>query len=244
MEELCEVCQQPRGKKKKRFCSVECKYKADYQNLSRPKKIVSCVTCNIDFETSKFSGFKKCSNCLAATTHQHVCGVCQKPYEYIRKKKYCSIMCQEVNKLKIAELRRNDPIHARSKLFGTLGEAAVMKDLITKDFVVFKEFGDRSRIDLIAEKNGALSRIQVKAKHLNRGMFALEKGKSGPGYSYIYRKEDIDIFAVYVFEIDKVFYIPIETFNEQSSLTLRVTPSLNNNQKNIHLADDFKNFPE
>lgn len=53
------------------------------------------------------------------------------------------------------------PMHNKRK--GNIGELAVALELANHEYSVFTEQGDISKIDLVAEKDGVLIRIQCKA---------------------------------------------------------------------------------
>jgi hypothetical protein len=136
-------------------------------------------------------------------------------------------------------------MHNKNK--GTLGELAVAKDLSCKGYGVFKEFGDLSKIDLIAEKDGKLIRIQVKCRTVYRGAVEVDTRKSGPGgYSYRYDKNQVDVFAVYVPSEDKIAYINAANLldNYKTTMTLRIYPVKNGQKKGVNIFSEFSNFEE
>ncbi len=125
------------------------------------------------------------------------------------------------------------------KHLGTLGEVAVAKALMLAGLHVFVEFGDLARVDLIAldPRDGRLYKIQVKTIHNRTGAIRVKRSKVGPNYSYTYRPEDFDILAIYLPESDQIAYLKSEEL--QRSLTLRVDPAKNKQQRGIRWFRDY-----
>ena len=128
-----------------------------------------------------------------------------------------------------------------SKMKGNLGEAAIVKDLIKNGFAVFKELGDLSKTDLIAEKNNKLIRFQIKAATSKNGKITFDTRKAGPNYSFRYELDQVDAFAFYCLDTDQVGYITTNKFLEsKSTKVFRLTPPKNTNQwrsKTIYFKD-------
>lgn len=129
-------------------------------------------------------------------------------------------------------------MHSKQK--GNIGEARIAADLMENGFSVFSEMGDLSRIDLIAEKDTRLFRIQVKAITENAGKVVLSNRKSGPGYKFKYSETDVDIFAVYVLGTDKIAYVSGKELCEMDAgITLRLEPAKNGQTKGVNLFSEF-----
>lgn len=95
---------------------------------------------------------------------------------------------------------------------------SVVKELHKLNLNVFSELGDLSKIDLIVETENKLVKVQVKYARLNHGRISLSVRKSGPnGYRYNYTESDVDVFAVYCPDTDKVYWIPAKHACEFSS---------------------------
>jgi len=128
---------------------------------------------------------------------------------------------------------------------GALGEHGVIKYLLSKSLPVFKSICDNSRIDLVTEVDGKLVKIQVKTTSSKDGKAWLYTKKSclNRKYNYSYEEGDVDVFALYVDDIDRVFFISSkEATKNTSSFTLRFTKPGNNQVKNINFADDYLDF--
>ena len=132
-------------------------------------------------------------------------------------------------------------MHNKQK--GNIGEAATILRLAQLGYNVFKEVGDLSKIDVIAERDGKVIRIQCKCVKPKNGMLQLSLKKSGPGYQYKYKSTDIDYFALCNIETSEVAFIPSSIVNENgSNLNLRLVPSKNNQVKNVKFFSEYLNI--
>jgi hypothetical protein len=130
-----------------------------------------------------------------------------------------------------------------SKLKGNIASTTTVLELQKRGFNVFSEIGDYSRIDLIAEKNSILRKIQVKYANSSRedGVAILRLEKSGPnGYRYTYDENDIDWFAVYSPITEKVYWVRSKIACKNNSMfKIRFLPPQNNQTSGVNLAENF-----
>ncbi len=132
-----------------------------------------------------------------------------------------------------------------SKHKGTLGEIAVTKHLLQQGYSVFTEVGDLSRTDLIVLVDSVPIKVQVKSCMAKDGAVEVPSKKSGPGYAYRYKLEDVDVFAVYVPNHDLVFYVSArEHLVNATSSKFRVNRPLNFQKKKVRFASDYVNFKD
>lgn len=132
-------------------------------------------------------------------------------------------------------------LHTKTK--GMIGEFAIAKDLAEKGFSVFREIGDLSKIDLIAEKESKLVRIQVKAITEKNGKITVYSKKNGPNYSFSYEDKMIDVFAIYVLNHDSIFYVSAsELCQAKSALIFRWSDTKNGQKKNVRFWYDYTDF--
>ena len=83
---------------------------------------------------------------------------------------------------------------------GTLGEIAVCKELIQLGYSVFVEFGNHSKVDLIAlDKEFKTYKIQIKATKSKNEIVEVYSTKNclNPKYNSTYTIHQVDVFAVY-----------------------------------------------
>jgi hypothetical protein len=124
-----------------------------------------------------------------------------------------------------------------TKRIGDRSEIEVMAGLNRAGYAVFVPFGENHRFDLIASKDGTLSRVQVKTGRLRRGviLFACwsshshRKGPSVRTYA-----GEIDYFAVYCPDVDRVFMVPIG--DVRTSGALRWLPTKNGQNSRVRWA--------
>jgi len=129
-----------------------------------------------------------------------------------------------------------------SKIKGTIGELTIARDLQLNGFNVFKELGDLSKIDLIAEKDNKLIKLQVKTLTSKNGCVTLVSKKSGPNYSFRYKLQDVDIFSVYILDLDLIGYISAKELLSQKTLTLRVIKPKNGQCNKIRYIHEFRDI--
>lgn len=104
-----------------------------------------------------------------------------------------------------------------TKHIGTIGELAVAEELMRRGWEVFTEMGDNSKIDLIANKDGLLRKIQVKTVEFSDcGWVFVRKSKITNGIRIEYLRKDIDLFAIYVMDKDAVAFVPFSKFKKKS----------------------------
>ena len=107
---------------------------------------------------------------------------------------------------------------------GNIGEAKLLWEFVKKQIPVYTQFGDSEKVDIVADFNGKLNRIQVKtSEKVNDGRISwnikgttLVKGKL---VNHKYTKEEVDYFGLYNLETDLLLLIPIESITCQTSIT-------------------------
>lgn len=129
-------------------------------------------------------------------------------------------------------------MHAKKK--GNIGESAVILDLIRQGYDVFTEFGDNSKVDLIAlDDDGIPFKIQVKYIEPKNGKIVIHAKKSGPNYKYKYTTKDVDWFAVYIPGPNICVYIPAQKVCK-GSFTIRYEERLRNMGDKVNWAEDYR----
>ena len=101
-----------------------------------------------------------------------------------------------------------------TKQIGNIGEAKVLSEFVRLGIPVYLPFGDNEKADLIAEFNGKLNKIQVKSSQKiieDKVRFSLVSSTihRQNGVKHIYTENEIDYFALYNLERDKVYLISI-----------------------------------
>jgi hypothetical protein len=133
-------------------------------------------------------------------------------------------------------------MHSKNK--GNIGELATATQLSKLGYKVFKEIGDLSKIDLIAESpSGELLRIQCKAVNIKNGVAQLFLRKSGPNYSFKYVKSDMDVFALIRLDTLEVAWIPSSVLDKRScTFSLRVSQAKGGNDKGCRYFSEFSDL--
>ena len=52
--------------------------------------------------------------------------------------------------------------------------------------------------------------------------------------------DEIDAFAAYCAELDRCYFLPLDTFGERSAIQLRLAPARNNQAAGVNWAKDFE----
>ena len=128
------------------------------------------------------------------------------------------------------------------KARGTIGETAIALELLKLGFNVFTEYGDLSKIDLIAEKHRKLFRIQVKSTTIRNNVVKLYTKKSGPNYKFEYHKDDIDFFAIYCEDTTAILWIPTSVALKCKNCMYIRNIEPKNNQHNVHMFNEFNSL--
>ena len=130
---------------------------------------------------------------------------------------------------------------AITKQKGDIAEAFVTFLLKKNGFTVLIPWGEDNRYDLVSEKNGVFKRIQVKYVSTRNG--GLEVAiRSVNNYNIIhYSSKDIDIIAAYSPEQNKVYLIPLNSVKNRSQVKLRLTPTINKQNKYVTMATKYEN---
>lgn len=130
-------------------------------------------------------------------------------------------------------------MHKKTK--GSIAEMEVASRLLQKGWNVLFPFGENNRYDLVAEKGGKFTRVQVKYVTPKNG--SLEVGcKSSNNWTVDkYTADQIDFIAVYNSKTGDVYFVPSSKFNS-SSIKLRLNKTKNNQKIGIKQAKDFLFF--
>lgn len=127
---------------------------------------------------------------------------------------------------------------------GNYAELRVLADLVRLGYTVSIPFGGSARYDLIADKDGSLLRIQVKHASLYRDAVLVKCNSSPGGKDNPYRAGEIDVIAAYEPTTDAIYYVPYEIAKGNSrAVSLRLSPSKNNQTKGTRLAASFLTLP-
>ena len=131
-----------------------------------------------------------------------------------------------------------------TKLKGDLAEVAALKRFITKGYQVLKPFGDGYHYDLVIVESGDthFAKVQCKSATITNGAIHCNLMRKeyvdGVYKDVLYKNGDVDYFAIYCQETDKVYLI--EWSRGIRAITLRVESTKNNQLKGVVWAKDFE----
>ncbi|HLZ61964.1 MAG TPA: group I intron-associated PD-(D/E)XK endonuclease [Ktedonosporobacter sp.] len=134
---------------------------------------------------------------------------------------------------------------------GDVSEAAIVKRLLQVGYVILTPSGKQHRYDLVIEDaDGQFWRVQCKTAWSEQDGAYIRFNASNVHYFSIngtkmrapkrrdYRGQ-IEYFAVYYEALDKVYLIPVNNVGKVSPF-LRLTPTKNNQEKNVRWAADYE----
>lgn len=130
-----------------------------------------------------------------------------------------------------------------TKRIGNIGEAKTLAKFVELGVPVFLPFGDNERFDLIAEFNNKFNRIQVKTSiKASDGKMKFDLTSSTVhrknGVKHFYNENEIDYFACYNVERNKLFLIPVDQTPE-TSITIRYEYPKNNQLSGVKFENDY-----
>lgn len=128
-----------------------------------------------------------------------------------------------------------------TKSIGELSELIVAFALSRAGYFVSKPFGENTRYDLVIDKDGTLSRVQVKTGRLRNGAILFNTYSSHyhrHGGSCKPYTNDIDFFGVYCPQLRSVYLIPIEDTAKLSG-TIRVSETKNGQHSHVRWAQPY-----
>ena len=128
-----------------------------------------------------------------------------------------------------------------TKSIGELSELIVGAALVRAGYRVALPLGESQRYDLVIEKGGVFSRVQVKTGRLRNGVILFH-----PYSSHSHRKgvackpytDQIDFFGIYCTELGAVYLLPIADAARLSG-TLRVRPTKNGQHSQVRWAHPY-----
>lgn len=122
---------------------------------------------------------------------------------------------------------------------GLLGELAFTFRLIQKGYTILSPINPNSSYDLVAEKNGIFTRIQVKYCTPLNGRLRIELDRP-KRITLNYRKRGVDAMGAYDGKNNKFYLIPMKEIKSKDEIWLRVEKPRNSQVKNINSAEKFE----
>ncbi|MEO6412731.1 MAG: group I intron-associated PD-(D/E)XK endonuclease [Pedococcus sp.] len=133
--------------------------------------------------------------------------------------------------------------HTKDK--GDLGTAKAHADLVGQGFVVLFPATEHAAFDLVAYKDSAFYRIQVKYRATRLGAVSVQFRSVWADRNGTHMKPSdksaVDVLCIYCPETDACYYV--RPTDHRQSVTLRVTATKNGQELNVLQADAFRAFP-
>jgi hypothetical protein len=124
-----------------------------------------------------------------------------------------------------------------SKRKGNIGSFGIGLELAKLGYSIFTEEGDISKIDIIAEKEGTIIRIQSKAITPKDDCLVLELQKCGPNYRFKYEVGFFDYFGIWDLTNHKAYLVPSTILvDHNKAFKLRL---ISNNNHKVNMASDY-----
>jgi len=137
-------------------------------------------------------------------------------------------------------VRRMRAHHTKNK--GDLGLLRAQLDLAEKGFGILVPLTEHEAFDLVAYKGGAFYRIQVKYRAAVRGVISVPFSTSWADRHGVHcapiDKANVDYVCLYCPDTTHCYYVDPKLFGGR--VTLRITPTRNNQAKGVLWADDFR----
>ena len=126
---------------------------------------------------------------------------------------------------------------------GDIGEAAFVLASARKGYWTGKMPQDCPYDFVLDRKDGFMSRIQVKYRSMNStGTILIKLVQKHHSNRQTYTADNIDYFAVYVSDIDKVFLVPVRDLEGVDEVTLRCVPTKNKQNKTVRMIDTYEQW--
>ncbi len=133
--------------------------------------------------------------------------------------------------------------HTKTK--GDLGVLAAELDLFEKGFLILRPQTEHAPFDLVVYRDARFYRVQVKYRAAVNGLIAFHLSscwadRHGTHQVYI-DKGSIDLLTIYCPDTRLCYYVDPRTVKK--TVSLRISPPRNNQQKRIRWAHDLTDVP-
>jgi hypothetical protein len=127
---------------------------------------------------------------------------------------------------------------------GDIGVAQVTADLITKGYEILLPVSASSPYDMVICKNNKFYKVQVKYRENRKGYIEIElRRHKTVGKTVRHRamkKDEVDLYAVYCPEMNKVYYLDEKSITGKQLIRLRIdNPAKLKLNKTIRYAKDY-----
>lgn len=129
-----------------------------------------------------------------------------------------------------------------TKFKGNYTELKIATKFIEYGFFVSFPFGDNAPYDLIVDNGREIFTVQCKTAHIEDGQISIpfeRRVGAKRRESESYHNYNVDFICGYFKELDTVYLLSLNEFPNRRSVTLRLTPCLNNNITNCHIHTHY-----
>lgn len=127
---------------------------------------------------------------------------------------------------------------------GNIGEVRVLSEFVKLGVPCYIPYGDGNTVDLIAQFNNKLNRIQIKTTTgLNKAgamEWKVTRQEGYHGQRTQYNVNDIDYFAFYCLETDIVCLVPFDENFPTTNLSIRLDNYTGNRLSTMRFAKDYQ----
>lgn len=129
-----------------------------------------------------------------------------------------------------------------TKRLGNIGEAKVLSSLVELGIPVYLQFGDNEPADYIIIVDNDCLKVQVKTSSTHNGEITEFDLTSSTvhrknGVKHKYSLKEVDIFLCYDEKTKRIFVV--KNRGNMSGITIRYTPSKNNQSTNVNMYSNF-----
>ena len=127
---------------------------------------------------------------------------------------------------------------------GNIAEAAIAYTALRLGIDVYRPVGEGGRYDLVFGVDDRLIRVQCKwvPRHgdvLCVRCYSSRRNRDGL-LRRLYERGEIDALAAYCDELEKCYFLPLELFEGQAEISLRLLPTKNNQRSRINWASTYE----
>ena len=135
------------------------------------------------------------------------------------------------------------PHHTKDK--GDLGTAKAYADLVSKGYTVLFSATEHAAFDLVSYRDGQFVRVQVKYRSARTGSISVQFRSVWADRNGTHMKpsdkSEVDVVCIYCPETDECYYL--RPADHRQSVTLRVAPSKNGQQRGVLPAETYRALP-
>lgn len=122
---------------------------------------------------------------------------------------------------------------------GNLTEARILAAFVAAGYLVSVPFGSGHKYDFVVDDSNCLFRVQCKTGRVKNGVLLFNAySQSGNGASKMNYRGLADLFAVLNPDSDKVYLVPVKEVGV-TDVSLRLTPTLNNQTQRVRVAESY-----